>query len=293
MLFGAGGQLAELIKSTVPSGIKLLSYNSRELDITDKDRLNSLIKKIEPAVIINAAAYTQVDKAESEIEQAFAVNATGPANIARAVSKKTKIIHISTDFVFSGNKAFPYKSDDVTEPLGVYGKSKLEGEQNLLSIKPENTTIIRTAWLYSAEGNNFVNTMLNLMNSKEELSVVADQKGTPTSAETFAKVIWKFAIKEDVKGVYHWTDSGETNWYDFACAIQSIALDIGILERKIPLKAIASSEYPTPASRPMYSVLDKTSSYEAIGFNGLTWREELESTLKQIKNKSLQPDSRL
>lgn len=284
MLLGAGGQLGKLIKSTVPSDINLLAYTSKELDITDEGSLKKCIEETEPAVIINAAAYTQVDKAESEISLAFAVNASGPANIARAVNKNTRIIHISTDFVFSGNKTSPYKPEDVTEPLGIYGKSKLEGEQNLLSIRPEKTTIIRTAWLYSAQGKNFVNTMLYLMRNKEELSVVADQKGTPTSAQTLAKVIWKFVSKEDVTGVYHWTDEGETNWCEFACAIQAIALDIGLLSTKIPIKPIPTSEYPTPASRPVSSVLDKTSCYRAIGYSGRPWQEELESTLIQIRN---------
>lgn len=283
LLLGANGQLGSLIQENAPAHITLLALTSADLDIANREEMKKIISETRPALIINAAAYTQVDKAEEEIDKAFAVNALGPENIALASDEDTKVIHISTDFVFDGKGKTPYESNDATNPIGVYGESKLAGEAALLKVKPKAVTIIRTAWLYSAAGKNFVNTMLFLMANKDELSVVADQRGTPTSAHTLAKVIWKFAGQNEANGTYHWTDKGEASWYEFACAIQEIALDLGLLKKAIKITPVTTEQYPTPATRPSYSVLAKEETYRALGFEGKHWKDELKDTLLQIK----------
>ncbi|MBN4075766.1 MAG: dTDP-4-dehydrorhamnose reductase [SAR86 cluster bacterium] len=278
VLLGGFGQLGSLIQETVPAKVKLFTFNSKDFDICNLAQHQSVYKDLAPTTIINAAAYTQVDNAESEQERAFKVNAQGPAMLAEACPKDCRIIHFSTDFVFGGLQQTAYKPEDVTAPASIYGASKLAGEETLMVLRPEST-IIRTAWLYSAEGHNFVNTMLKLMAERDELSIVNDQFGTPTSARTLAEVVWRFVANRELKGIYHWTDQGEASWYDFAVEIQRQALELGLLSKKISLRAISTQEYPTPAQRPEFSVLDKTATYEAINFEGQKWQDELKKVL--------------
>ncbi len=278
ILLGGYGQLGKLIQETAPAGTKLYAFNSRDFDICNPVQHEMVYKNLEPTTIINASAYTQVDQAETEQERAFEVNAQGPSLLAKASAKDCRIIHLSTDFVFDGKKQAPYMPNDIATPVSVYGKSKLQGEENLSALRPDST-IIRTAWLYSAEGKNFMNTMLMLMAEREELAIVNDQFGTPTSAHALAEVLWRFVANRELKGIYHWTDQGEASWYDFAIEIQKQALVLGLLKKKIPLRAISTSEYPTPAERPKNSVLDKSATYDAIKFKGQKWQNELNKVL--------------
>ncbi|MDG2090122.1 MAG: dTDP-4-dehydrorhamnose reductase [Gammaproteobacteria bacterium] len=280
VILGALGQLGSLIKNIAPANIELHAFDVSEFDISNLAQHQSLYQELAPTTIINTAGYTQVDKAESEQEDAFAVNAEGPANIAKACSESCRIIHISTDFIFDGEKQAPYMPSDLASPLSVYGASKLAGEEKLQTIRPDSS-IIRTAWLYSAQGKNFMNMMLNLMAELEELAIVNDQIGTPTSAHTLAEVVWRFVANRELKGIYHWTDQGAASWYDFAVEIKQQALAIGLLEKDISLRAISTQEYPTPAQRPKYSVLDKSDTYKAIQFQGKSWQEELNTVLRE------------
>ena len=280
VIIGASGQLGRLIKDIAPANLELHAFDFNGFDISNLTQHRSLYEELAPTTIINTAGYTQVDKAESEQEAAFAVNAEGPANIAKACPENCRIIHISTDFIFDGEKQTPYMPNDLALPLSAYGASKLAGEEKLLAIRPDSS-IIRTAWLYSAQGKNFMNTMLKLMVERDDLAIVNDQIGTPTSAHTLAEVLWRFVANRELQGIYHWTDQGVASWYDFAVEIQQQALSLGLLDKNISLRAIRTKEYPTPAQRPKYSVLDKGETYKAIQFQGKRWEEELNTVLRQ------------
>ena len=283
LLIGSKGQLArELINTCPDEGIVLKAMDLPDIDITDHASIDRAFDDNRPGLVINAAAFTNVDGAEKNQEGAYSVNYKGVKNLAqKCLEQKLRMVHISTDFIFSGMHSRPYKPHDRAEPLSVYGKSKLEGENALIKILSRDSIIIRTAWLYSSLGNNFVNTMLNLMAQKERLSIVDDQIGTPTWAHGLARVIWK-AIQHNLTGIYHWTDSGIASWYDFAVAIQEEALAAGILSKKIPLAPIPSEQYPTPARRPSFSVLDTRSIQKLLNIKPVHWRVQLRRMLKEL-----------
>ncbi len=266
---------------TAPPEVVFTACTSAELDISDKSAMRDFIAADCPDVVINAAAYTAVDRAEDDAARAFAVNRNGVANLAAVCADNgIKIIHVSTDFVFDGLKSSPYLVNDLPKPTGIYGESKLAGENSLLEINP-NSTIIRTAWVYSAHGNNFVKTMLRLMAELTELGVVADQIGTPTWANGLAQALWD-CLDKGFCGIYHWTDAGVASWFDFACAIQEEAIALGLLQKNIPVKPLRTVDYPTPAHRPPYSVLDKTSLWGELGYNAPHWRVNLRKMLQEM-----------
>ena len=253
------------------------------MDITDAQQVQGFFAEHRPALVINAAAYTAVDKAESEPEQAMAVNCKAAANLAGACADTdARLFHVSTDFVFDGSASTPYQPDAPAAPLGEYGRSKLAGEKVVLQALP-SAMIVRTAWVYSAFGGNFVKTMLRLMAERDELSVVVDQVGTPTWARGLAQALWLAAERDEMQGIYHWSDAGVCSWYDFAVAIAEEAVDMGLLPRQPLIHPIPGSAYPTPASRPAFSVLDKTSTWQALEIEGLHWREQLRSMLQDLK----------
>lgn len=285
LITGAKGQLGWELQRCQPEGVKVSAFSSAEVDICDPQSLLEAIDEAAPQIIINAAAYTAVDKAEQEKERAYAVNAQGVANLAALAARKAiRVVHISTDFVFDGRASSPYLPEALTNPLGVYGASKLAGEEQLHRLMaPELFTIVRTAWVYSAHGNNFVKTMLRLMAEKDKLGVVADQVGTPTWAKGLAAAVWG-VVEKKITGVHHWTDAGVASWYDFAVAIQEEALALGLLDKEINISPIRSAEYPTPAARPAYSVLDKTSLWGQLKITPAHWRILLRKMLKEIKD---------
>lgn len=280
LILGAGGQLGNLLAKGAPPHLQVFAASSSEIDIREPDQLSKKITDMVPDVIINAAAYTQVDKAEAESAHAWAVNHQGVRNIIETSGETTRIIHISTDFVFDGTATTPYLPDAKVNPVSVYGLSKQAGEQELRERAAQRSCIIRTAWLYAAEGKNFVNTMLGLMATKEQLNVVDDQRGTPTSAHKLAEVIWRFVERPQLHGIFHWTDEGEATWYSFAKEIQRLGLEYGLLQKQIPVMPISTSAYPTPALRPPYSALDKRSTWSAIGIESSPWQQELSKVLK-------------
>jgi len=284
VVIGKNGQLAWELAQTQPQAYEASYFDSQELDITNKDQVAATIQELKPDVVINAAAYTAVDKAETEQDAAYAVNEKGVSYLAEACKNVgTYLIHISTDFVFDASKNTPYEVDDKTNPLGVYGASKLAGEKALLSLYSENSLIIRTSWVYSSHGNNFVKTMLRLMAEKPELGVVSDQIGSPTWAKGLAQACWKFA-KNPVTGVMHYSDLGVASWYDFAVAIQQIGLEQNLLSKAIPVKPIKASAYPTPAKRPSYSVMNTDKTYQLLKVGGLHWREALKQMMAELEN---------
>lgn len=277
LITGASGQLGRALLATAGSDVEAVGFGRAELDITDPASLRHGIEQFAPDVVINAAAYTAVDRAESEEARAFRVNAEAVAALAQiCAERETRLIHLSTDFVFDGTRSRPYRPNDPTAPQSVYGESKLAGETAALS-HPRNL-VLRTAWLHGNHGQNFVKTMLRLMREKETLGVVADQIGTPTHARSLAQAIWSL-VGHEAHGVLHFTDAGTASWYDFAVAIQEESVRIGLLEREIPILPIATADYPTPATRPAYSVLDKSDCWALIGHPARHWRAELRDML--------------
>ncbi len=283
LITGVNGQLGQELCHAAPDGVEISAFDREGLDITDNLTVHALFDQVKPEFVINAAAYTAVDEAEQEQTLAFAVNADGPRNLATACSEHgARLIHVSTDFIFDGKKSTPYMAEDEANPLGVYGASKLEGERNVLTHYPDGSLIIRVGWLYSRFGQNFVKTMLRLMAERDELGVVADQIGTPTHAAGLAQAIWQFAEESFTTGIYHWSDAGVASWYDFAVAIMEEGVSAGKLEKAISIKPIRTSDYPTPAMRPQYSVLDKTSSWTHLDLKPLHWRVALRQMLQQL-----------
>jgi len=282
LITGSGGQLGLELRRTMPAGCTMQGFDLDRLDITDLISVIDAVRIDQPDVIINCAAYTAVDKAESDSELAFAVNGRGAGNLAQAAATVgAKLIHVSTDFVFDGTKSRPYLTDDATNPVSVYGASKLDGELRVADAI-ENVVILRTAWLYSPYGANFVKTMLRLMREKDSMGVIADQIGTPTWAGGLAQCIWIMARRPDIRGIHHWTDAGAASWYDFAVAIQEEALIRGLLDKAIPINPIRTEDYPTPARRPNYSVLDKTHTWQALGVKSPHWRVTLRAVLDEL-----------
>lgn len=256
LIIGKNGQVAWELQQTCPSHIKVYAYGHNEIDITEPNSIELAIKEIKPTVIINAAAYTAVDKAESDKENAYLINAIAVEYLAKAATKHSiRLLHISTDFVFDGTKNTPYDVNDKTNPINVYGESKLAGEQAIAAYSPNNSAIVRTSWVYSNHGNNFVKTMLRLMSEKDQLSVVSDQIGCPTNASGLACFLWQLAEQENLDSIYHYSDLGVASWYDFAVAIQDIALDFGILINKASILPTDSFSYQMDAKRPNFSLL--------------------------------------
>ncbi|PCK33623.1 dTDP-4-dehydrorhamnose reductase [Pseudoalteromonas piscicida] len=272
LIIGKNGQVAwELIRTT-PEQVKAIALGRTDIDITSAENIKAAVLHYQPKVIINASAYTAVDKAETDKEAAYLINATAVELLAKiACQHNIRLIHVSTDFVFDGTKSTPYRVDDVTNPINVYGASKLAGEEAIKKYSPDNACVVRTSWVYSSHGNNFVKTMLRLMSEREQLSVVADQVGSPTSANGLAKYLWKLAEQDTLEPVYHYQDLGVASWYDFAVEIQKKSVELGLLGNKIPIEPISSEQYPTPAKRPSYSLMNCNNDT----FTKVHWTEAL------------------
>jgi dTDP-4-dehydrorhamnose reductase len=284
LITGKGGQLAWELENTTGVEHQLVLLSHSDLDISNACSVKEKMTFHQPDLVINTAAYTAVDKAETEIDKAFRVNDAGAKILANECKLHgIRLLHVSTDFVFDGSKTTPYQTDDSVNPLGVYGASKLAGDLGVMQILP-SSVIVRTAWVYSQHGNNFVKTMLRLMAEKSQLGIVYDQVGTPTWAAGLAKWLWAIAEKPEVSGVFHWTDAGVASWYDFAVAIQELGIEKGLLINDIPISAIPSSEYSTPAKRPSFSVIDKASSELVSGIKTIHWRKQLSRMLDRLND---------
>lgn len=279
LIVGAAGQLGRGLAATAPTGTQIVAYDVDLLDITDKASVDAALAQVRPDILLNAAAYTAVDKAEGDEAAAHAVNAVAVGLLADAARDVgARFVHVSTDFVFDGRSGIPYAPDAAPNPLGAYGRTKLAGER----LAGDDALIVRTAWVYAPVGGNFVRTMLRLMAERPEVRVVADQIGTPTYAPGLAAALWTLAAN-GVTGIHHYTDAGAASWYDFAVAIQEEALAAGLLDRAVPVIPIATAHFPTPAARPHFSVLDKSSTFAALGGPTPHWRSNLRTALSEIK----------
>jgi dTDP-4-dehydrorhamnose reductase len=285
VIIGKSGQLAFELSRELENSVHRVTFLGRDdIDITKASNIDEKLSPLSADVLINASAYTAVDKAEEDTEACNAINSVAVRNLAQFCKASDMfMVHVSTDYVFNGHKGSPYLTNDLIEPQGAYGKSKAEGEKALLEILPKSSCLIRTAWVYSSHGNNFVKTMLRLMAEKTQLTVIDDQVGTPTWAKGLAQACVS-AAENKTAGVYHWTDEGVASWYDFALAIQELGIEKGLLNSAIPVLPIPSSQYPTPAKRPHYSVLDKQTAREVFASCKPTyWRKQLASMLDELK----------
>jgi dTDP-4-dehydrorhamnose reductase len=286
VLIGAKGQVGQELQVTLPQLGEVISIGREELDLTNSEKISQLIREIHPDYLVNASAYTAVDKAETEPDLAYSINATAPKIMAESAEKiQAKFLHISTDYVFDGRKNTPYLETDLTNPLGVYGQSKLRGEEEIKTVNSQ-AIILRTAWVYGSYGkSNFVKTMLRLGKEREELKVVVDQVGSPTWAKDIAAAITHLLINADnPPGIYNFTNSGVASWFDLTKAIFEEAKISGIplkIQRVIP---ITTAEYPTPAVRPAYSVLSGQKISQQLGYIPPYWRDSLKAMLTQIFN---------
>lgn len=283
LVTGIDGQLGRELKATLEPLGEVLGVGRETMDLTQATSIRQTIANFKPDTIVNAAAYTAVDKAETDEELAYTVNAIAPGIMAEEAAKLgATILHVSTDYVFDGQKNLPYREDDATNPLGVYGKTKLAGEEKVKQAC-QSHIILRTAWVYGTWGkSNFVKTMLRLGKEREEIRVVTDQVGSPTWAKDIALAIAKLAKSQNTQGIYHFTNSGVASWYDFASAIFEEAKLLGFplkIERVIP---ITSAEYPTPAQRPAYSVLANQKISAILGTHPPHWRDSLKQMLQQL-----------
>jgi dTDP-4-dehydrorhamnose reductase len=279
---GAGGQLGRALLETLPQSVHMVGLSRTELDITDRRAVASMLDRERPEWVLNAAAFTAVDQAESDEAAARAGNATGPAILAEeATGWGIRLAHVSTDFVFDGASGNPYIPESTPAPLGVYGRTKLEGEL-LVAHRAPGALIIRTSWVYSPFGRNFVLTMLRLMAERTLVRVVQDQVGSPTAADSLAVCLWSL-VDRGAQGLYHVADSGVASWYDFAVAIREEALERGLLARPAEIIPISTIEYPTPARRPAYSVLDCSKTWQTLGHMAPHWRVSLRRTMDRIE----------
>jgi len=283
LITGANGQLGrELLKRT-PQHVTVGAYGRKQLDITNAEQVQVVFDEFQPDTVINAAAYTKVDDAQTEQAAAYAVNETGASNLALAAAKVgARYLLVSTDFVFDGSQGHLHRPDNTPNPQSVYGASKRAGEIAALDAIGGRTLVMRTSWLYSANGGNFVNSMLNLMRDKPELGIVADQVGSPTWAGGLATALWRCLDYPKLSGVWHYADAGVASWYDFAVAIQELAIERDILRHVIPIKPLSTEEFPRPAPRPAFSALDSQATYKSLKLAPKHWRSALATMLEEV-----------
>ena len=284
LILGALGQAGQALVATAPPSALVVAHDAGDTDVRDSDAVERTFADAKPQVVMNCAAFTNVDEAESRADDAFQANAAGAGHVADAARRHgARVIHISTDYVFDGAAHAPYAVDAPTGPLGVYGSTKLESERRVLA-SGADCVVVRTAWLHSHGGTNFVRTTLGVLGAGKTMRVVDDQIGTPTRARHLAHALWRVVERPQLGGVLHFTDAGVASWFDVATAIMDALGE----ERKLPPGAdvvpITSDEYPTPARRPRYSVLDKHGSWREIGYTPPHWRHGIVATTHELLN---------
>ena len=285
LLTGAAGQLGQELIASRPPEVELIACSRGELDLADAEACRAAVQQHRPDWVLNAGAYTAVDKAESEPELAAAVNAGAPAAFAEALAATGgRLLQVSTDFLFNGAQGSPNRPEQRLDPLGVYGATKAAGEAAALQLP--GARVLRTSWVYGPVGKNFCLTMLRLHALKaaagESLGVVADQVGCPTSTLTLAAACWRaIGVGADPAGprILHWSDAGAASWYDFAVAIGELGVELGLLQQAAAMRPLTTADYPTPAQRPSYSLLECSSSRVALGLEPLHWRAALAQVL--------------
>lgn len=284
LITGADGQVGVALQIAAPSDWQIIACDRSQLDVSNKIGVAEILQMHAPDVVVNLAAYTAVDKAETEMEAAELANVVGPQILASEVCKRAacRLIHVSTDFVFDGAASRPYLTGDPTGPLSVYGRTKRDGELAVLTCAGERAVVLRTSWVYSAWRRNFLLTMVRLMRERGIVRVVADQQGSPTSARSVATGLVAAIRARSINGLMHWTDSGATTWHGFALAIAHEGLAAGLFRSLPEVVAISTADFPTPARRPAYSVLDTAEAEIALGIPTRPWRESLRHEIKQI-----------
>ena len=299
LLTGAAGQLGQALIAATPEGIELLPSSRRggdgllALDLADAKACRMAVNQYRPDWVLNAGAYTAVDQAEAEPELAHAVNGTAPRAFAEAIQEcGGRLLQLSTDFVFNGQQGSPYRVDQSRDPLGVYGASKACGEEAVEELLVGNNqgVVLRTSWVMGPVGKNFALTMLRLHRDKEELGVVADQVGCPSSTLNLARACWR-VISGSQEGmelppVLHWCDGGAASWYDVSVAVGELAMELGLLNQAAKVNPISTTDYPTPATRPGYSLLDCQDSRAALKLEAQPWRAALKDVLRAIPTNS-------
>jgi len=277
LITGAKGQLGGALQRCAPSEAVITAIDVAECDLTDAAAVRDVLRRTAPNLILNAAAYTAVDKAERDEAIAQAINADAVAVMADAMAATGgKLVHVSTDYVFDGTAASPYSPDAARNPQSVYGRTKAAGEDHVR----DSDILVRTAWVYEAGGANFVRTMIRLMKEREELGVVADQIGSPTWASGLARTIWGLVAK-DASGTFHHSDAGVASWYDFAVAVAEEAHALGMIPRIPVIRPLTTADYPTPARRPAFSLLDSRATRAVLGDEPVHWRTNLRLMLKE------------
>jgi dTDP-4-dehydrorhamnose reductase len=301
LLTGAGGQLGQALIAACPAEVTLIPTSrsggagASALDLADADACRRLVLELRPDAVLNAGAYTAVDRAEQEPALAQAVNVGAPAAFAEALaSTGGQLLQLSTDFVFNGRQGTPYGTAQAVDPLGVYGSSKAAGEAAALQLP--SARVLRTSWVYGPVGRNFCLTLLRLHREKPELGVVADQLGCPTATHTLAEACWRaLGLGHDgatpLPRILHWSDAGAASWYDFAVAIGELAVELGLLGTAARLQPLTTAQYPTPARRPAYSLLDCSGSRAALGLDPVHWRTALRRVLERIASAEMASDS--
>ncbi|WP_448501140.1 dTDP-4-dehydrorhamnose reductase [Sphingomonas sp.] len=282
-MFGRTGQLARaMAAAAADTATPLTALGRDDVDLNDLDAIDLAIRRHRPSHVVNAAAYTAVDRAETEPALAHAINADAPAAMARVCADiGCGFATVSTDFVFDGTASTPYRTDAPVAPLGVYGESKAEGERRVLCEHP-GAIVLRTAWVHDADGRNFVTTMLRLMRERDEVRVVADQIGTPTAASSLAHALLDL-VAAGAGGIHHFTDAGIASWYDLAVAVYDLGRANGVLTAPLRILPIATADYPTPARRPAYSVLDKNTTWPLLRSPVEHWRHRLASEMARAR----------
>jgi dTDP-4-dehydrorhamnose reductase len=285
LITGADGQLGNSLCASVPASIALAKTELADCNLSDQRAVAALLAKEQPDLIINTAAYTAVDKAEEEPELALQVNAAAVATMASfCAANNARLIQISTDFVFDGCSSTPYSPSAATNPLSVYGRTKLAGEQAALELCP-NSCVVRSSWIYSEHGANFVKTMLRLGAERDELAVVSDQTGSPTYAANLAQMLWRLVALDASPRVLHWSDHGSVSWFGFAQTIFTEACELGLLANAPEVHPTTAADYAAPAPRPAYSVLDTRQATELLALEPADWRAGLRSMLVKLRDK--------
>lgn len=294
LITGSQGQLGKELLKNIPNDIEVIPTNRENFNLSDLKNCREFIFDNKPDWIINAAAYTAVDLAEDEEEIAIRINSEAPTEIAKALKKTGgRLLHISSDFVFDGKSRSPYKVDDEPNPINVYGKSKLLGENGIKNILQDNNQyiILRTSWVMGSEGNNFAKTMLKLLKIKDKISVVYDQIGCMTSSKYLSIICWLIIQKDITKNInnqkiFHWTEAGVSNWFDIANEIRELSFKLNLLKNPAKVIPISSDNFPTKAKRPNFSLLDSSTTKEVLNIENNNWRFSLLEILQELKSKN-------
>jgi len=284
LILGSSGQVGVALQRTAPSSVRVVAHDLDQTDIRDRAAITSAIAEAKADVVINCAGFTNVDGAEANPDEAMQANGVAPGVIAEvALRAHARLIHISTDYVFDGRSHLPYRPDAAVAPLNVYGATKLEGERRVLAAAPESV-VVRTAWVHSGGGNNFVRTAVRLLTAGTPMRVVDDQIGTPTQATSLARALWQIADRRDLRGLLHFTDAGVASWFDVATAVFDTLQGAGRVGGGASVAPIGSDQFRTPARRPHFSVLDKHESWNAIGFVPSQWAVGIIESTHELMN---------